>query len=564
MLESPLFANPHILKDDALTKRTLWALILVFVAIWFGQLDYRKLVKPDEGRYAEISREMAASGDWVTPRLNGLKYFEKPPMQYWATAVAYHVAGEHEWTARLWTALTGFLGIVAAAYAGSVLFGRRAGLLAALVLGSSFYYLALGHINTLDMGVSFFLELALVGFLMAHRDGASANTQRNWMWLTWAAMAGAMLSKGLIGLVLPGAALVLYVLATRQFRLLLGMRWLSGLLIFAALTLPWFALVSARNPEFLQFFFIHEHFQRFSTDAARRLAPWWIFVPILAIGITPWLTWLPQSLIASMRKLPTERFRPQLLLLIWSVFIFVFFSTSKSKLPAYILPIFPAVAILLGDYLSRVEAASLRRHAALLLAAAIVVAAIFAVAPHFANYGSEATPRAMIDAYIQWGRVAALAGVAGFAVAYLLARSAKVLPAFVAMGFASVIATSLFLNGHNALARSNSAFFLAQDIKPHLKPGVPFYSVKMYDQTLPFYIKRTLTLVDYRDELSLGIDQQPELAVATLREFTDAWQHQPEALALMSTETYADLAKNQQLTMRVIASDTRRVVVSKP
>ena len=97
--------------DATASRRWLWLLLAVAV-IWFGNIEYRKLIKPDEGRYAEIPREMAASGDWVTPRLNDLKYFEKPPLQYWATAAAYTVFGEHQWTSRLWTALTGFAGIL--------------------------------------------------------------------------------------------------------------------------------------------------------------------------------------------------------------------------------------------------------------------------------------------------------------------------------------------------------------------------------------------------------------------------------------------------------------------
>ena len=118
-----------------LSDKRLWWLIIAFAAVWFANLEYRKLIKPDEGRYAEIPREMVASGDWTTPRLNGLKYFEKPPLQYWATATAYTVFGEHQWTSRLWTALTGFAGILLVWFAGSRLFGREAAQLCRDVAG---------------------------------------------------------------------------------------------------------------------------------------------------------------------------------------------------------------------------------------------------------------------------------------------------------------------------------------------------------------------------------------------------------------------------------------------
>ena len=150
------------------------ALVLIGLAVWFANLDYRKLIKSDEGRYAEISREMAVSGDWVTPRLNGIKYFEKPPLHYWAGAAAFTLFGEHEWAARLWSALTGLLGIALAWYVGRRLFGPAAGLYAAVALASSLMYVVVGHLNTLDMGLTLFLFAVLCGFLLAQRDEASA------------------------------------------------------------------------------------------------------------------------------------------------------------------------------------------------------------------------------------------------------------------------------------------------------------------------------------------------------------------------------------------------------
>src|SRR5690349_7080622 len=146
-------------------RAAVWILLAVAIVVGIDNLD-RPLANPDEGRYAEISREMAATGDWVTPRLNGIKYFEKPPMQYWAGAAAMSTFGVTEWTARLWPALTGVLGVALAWFAGHVLFGARAGMFAGVVLASSVMYVATGHLNTLDMGLTFFLFLALCAFLL--------------------------------------------------------------------------------------------------------------------------------------------------------------------------------------------------------------------------------------------------------------------------------------------------------------------------------------------------------------------------------------------------------------
>src|SRR5256885_15405824 len=156
--------------SEGYSRNRLLALLAAFSLLWFCNLGYRPLVKPDEGRYAEISREMVASGDWVTPRLNGYKYFEKPALQYWATAAAYEVFGVNEASARLWTALTGFLGVLLVFFTGRRLFGPAAGLYAAAVTASAFLYAFIGHFNTLDMGLTFFLTLAVCAFLHAQMD----------------------------------------------------------------------------------------------------------------------------------------------------------------------------------------------------------------------------------------------------------------------------------------------------------------------------------------------------------------------------------------------------------
>ena len=186
------------------------ALILCLGLVWFANLEVRKLVRPDEGRYAEIPREMVASGDWVTPRLNDPKYFEKPALQYWATAAAYTVFGEHHWTARLWPALTGFLGVLFTGFAAMRLFGREAGLLAGAVAASSLLYCLMAHINTLDMGVSFFLAAGLFSVMLAQREAEATAGERNWMCVAWLQLGLAVLSKGLIGAALPFASLIIY------------------------------------------------------------------------------------------------------------------------------------------------------------------------------------------------------------------------------------------------------------------------------------------------------------------------------------------------------------------
>ncbi|HVR94321.1 MAG TPA: phospholipid carrier-dependent glycosyltransferase, partial [Casimicrobiaceae bacterium] len=212
----------------ALTRRGVVVLLLVFTAIWFSNLDYRRLVHPDEGRYAEIPREMVASGDWITPRLNGIKYFEKPALQYWITAAAYSIFGVHHWTARVWPALSGFLGVLFIGYVGLRLGGPLLGLYSAAVLGGSAWYVLNAHILTLDAGVTFWMSVGLGSLFIAQRDDATPAEERGWMLAAWAALALAVLSKGLIGVVLPGVAMVIYTLLRRDWSLWRRLHLIGG------------------------------------------------------------------------------------------------------------------------------------------------------------------------------------------------------------------------------------------------------------------------------------------------------------------------------------------------
>src|SRR5438128_1780532 len=235
---------------------------LVCALTWFAGLEDRGLLSRGEGRYADIAREMLDSNDWVTPRLNGIKYLEKPPLQYWATAGAYAVLGVDEWTARLWPAYTGFLGIALMAFAGFRLAPRSPWLPTALTAAGCWGYFLGGQFLTLDMGLTFFLTVAMLSFVLSRRPDVSPSAERSWMILAWAAVACAALSKGIVGIVIPGLALLVYIAVERDVSLLRRLHWVPGLCVFGAIVLPWFILVQQRNPEFFPFFFIREHSER--------------------------------------------------------------------------------------------------------------------------------------------------------------------------------------------------------------------------------------------------------------------------------------------------------------
>ncbi|MDO8292415.1 MAG: glycosyltransferase family 39 protein [Gallionella sp.] len=546
---------------NPISTKQVWWLLIAVALIWFANLEYRTLIKPDEGRYAEIPREMVVSGDWVTPRLNELKYFEKPPLQYWATATAYTLFGEHQWTSRLWAGLTGFAGILLVWFAGLRLFGREAAGYAALLLSSSLLYVLMAHINTLDMGVTFFITLGILGLLLGQAQ-ADVKKRRNWMLVAWAGLALAVLSKGLMGLVLPGAALFIYCVVQRDFGVLKRMHWLPGLAVFFVITVPWFVLVMKANPEFFERFFIYEHYTRFTTKTHGRYQPWYFFIPILLAGALPWTVLMFDSMFRTLRSsgLPDKTFNTQRFLLIWAVFIYVFFSVSGSKLPSYLLPMFPALALLMGKRIAEMRGRVLFWQIAPAIPVALLLLGLALNVGKFADTPNQIE---LYPHYGPWLVVTALASLTGLFAGMLLLWREKKPVAVVVLALSALLSAQIGLSGYETVARERSAKHIAEAIRAEVKPEIPFYSVLTYEQTLPFYLKRTFTLVQYQDEMAYGIQQEPQRWVPTVEEFARVWAAQPEALAIMPVYAYAQL-QQRGVAMKIIFEDTQHVVVKKP
>ena len=558
-------------QDPIPSTRVLLALAALLAVLWFGVLGYRDLVPTDEGRYAEIPREMVQTGEWVTPRLDGLKYFEKPVLQYWATAAAYEAFGLGAWQARLWTGLTGFATILFTWFAGRVLFGARAGLYAGAILASCVYWVGLGHINTLDMGVSAFLAGSLFAFLLAQRTGATQTQARWWMWACWAQMGLAMLSKGLIGLAFPGSTLILYTVLTRDWALWKRLQILPGLLIFLIVAAPWYVWVQVRNPEFFHYFFIYQQFTRFLTPDLQRPGPWYYFIPILLLGILPWLGGLWPSLrygvthpfgaVRADHPIATPKpLRANWVLVIWSVFIFVFFSASHSKLPSYILPVFPAVALLMGEYFAQAPARALRRQFAFF---ALLSAASIVGFTQLWRAGNATTPGALYQQYGWWLEVTAALGLVSSLLAWHWERAGRRAAAVLVLACGMFLGLTVATQAFQILGRTASTKDVVQAIRPWLHRGQPFYTVNTYDQTLPFYLQRTVTVVAYEGELHFGITQQPQLWVPTVADFEQRWQRDRRPLAFMPVDQLAAL-RAAGLPLVVIEKTPRYAVIAKP
>lgn len=563
---------------------------MVVLVAWFGALGLRELLPADEGRYAQIAREMAASGDWVTVRYNGLKYFEKPPFHLWMSALAFDVFGVGPWQARFWVALSGLIGIAAMALACARWWGRRVALNCALVMFAMPLWSLGAQFNSLDMSVSAALAVVLAGFMLAQHPDASPASRQRWMLIAWAAMGIAVLTKGLIGVVLPGLVLVVYTVWRRDWALWTRLHLLAGFVVFALVTVPWFWLVSTRNPEFAHFFFIHEHFQRYTSTIHRRENPWWYFIPLIFAGCLPW-TGLWWSMVNRVRQAPRRRdggrvhesFEPsraafiagagqiaarpgsaapgievERLLAVWAVSIFLFFSASGSKLPGYILPVFPALAVLAALALERVSERAWR---AQLFVAGGVALGLAALSPLVGRLGSQATPQVHFEALSHWLLGASLLAAAAVLLALALARAARQQASRMAYSLGILASTLVGAVGHDAVGRVSSGVTLVPAVSRVLTPEMPLYGVRRLDHTVPFYLQHRLTMVETPDELAFGVSQEPERWLPTLARFVERWQHGPRALALMTPETFSEL-KGQGLVMEEIARDPRRVVVA--
>lgn len=555
-----------------------WAWVALAV-LWLVTIQIRPMTDPDEGRYAEIPREMVASGNWVTPRLDGLKYFEKPALQYWATAAIYSVVGLSNWSSRLWTVGLGFacLPLIYAWLAR--LYDRRAAVAAVAILAMSPYFGIVGHLDLLDASFTFFMCATVLAFALAQSAPVRSGKERNWMLVCWAAAALAILSKGIVVFVLAGGALIAYSALERDLRPWRRMHFALGLPLLLALTTPWFILVSLRNADFAQYFFVHEHFQRFLTKEAQRVEPWWYFLPLLALGAFPWLVTLGRASVSAWREPAlTSNFKPLKFLLIFSAVTLVFFSTSDSKLATYILPMFPTLAAFTG-------VAVAGRPGFFSRSARVAAGLTLFVAAGLLVYSQRRNGMIPAEA-VGWAVAAGIAALAAVAATWRTAagvtpdasgrldvsdtpntgglRLATGIWQPLVVSLVFIFAWQALLCEYTVIPPSRSAYALVQAIASDVHPGTALYSVGQYRQTIPPYLGRLLTLVDFEGtgELDFGESAEPGRQTATPAQFIRQWDASRDAIAFFAPGVW-DHYRQQGLPGRVIARDSFTVAVSR-
>ncbi|MES2205410.1 MAG: glycosyltransferase family 39 protein [Pseudomonadota bacterium] len=558
--------------------------IFTLVLLWFLPLEYRDLIRPDEGRYAEIAREIWINHNWITPTLNGLHYFEKPPLQYWATSLFFHIFEPAAWTARLWPAITGFSGILLTLWLGKQLQLKLISYFAALIQISTILYVGSGHFNTLDMSLCFFLQLTLFGYIKHYYFPQHIKSSA---WIIGIGIAGAFLSKGLIAIILPGTVFIIDSIwhQEKNFWKISTQSRIWGIAFL--LSLPWCIAVSIKNPGFAYFFFIHEHFDRFTTPSHHREGPIYYFIPILLIGFLPWtfiwiqslknyLTKIKQSI--NKNKIFTQstkhsfdlkkHTRLQRIFIIWSITIFIFFSVSHSKLPSYILPIFPTMAWLLAFSLERYPHFHWRKS---IIASLVFWITVLIFAPLIKNYISNEWSRELYKNYYIYLYSSLLCMIIGCFI--LLASMFEKNLSFssqekLKFWYWPILLWSLGIQfafqGYQAFSPQQSIKILVNQVlqQEKFKKEFKFYSVNTYDQTLDFYINRTTTLVNIEDEMEFGCKQKPSLCIKSIKEWETLWLNEKNnAYAILPTKLYEEYYKT--LPMQLLGKNQRHAIIKR-
>lgn len=504
-LVSSMQQSQQITRDNYSWWIDTFFLLLVLGSLFFILLGTRPLFVPDEGRYAEIAREMVASGNYVTPYLDGIKYFEKPILFYWLAAAAIKTAGLNLWALRSINAFIGLFGCLFTYFTVRKLYDRKTGLLAALILGTSALYFVMVHMISLDLPVTVFLAASLYTFLLGCREPLGLK-RRLYLFATAAFAALAVLTKGLIGIVFPAMIIGVWIAILGDWQLLKRIYLPSCLLIFLLIAAPWHVIVGQHNPEFFYFYFIEQHFLRYATVDVGHYQPVWFFIPNLLIGFFPWMVFLPQTIAKTFPPSWKHRqeYKTEIFFLLWVVLIFAFFSFSKSKLIPYILPLFPPLAILTARYLQIAIDQNKYRLGVkigyiLLVIFAMLIAFGLCLFPHYASVPDPKTARI----YLCLAALIVMIGsVIGCIYSYRnLAKAIGITVATSWLFFLLILAAIPSVDN-----RTIQPF--AKVLKPILKPGDEVVAFNQYYQDLPFYLEQRVSILNWRNELSFGMQYQ--------------------------------------------------------
>ena len=518
-------------------KRNLKYFIFVaFVVLYFCNIGGYGLMNPDEGRYAEIPREMLESGDYFTPRLNHVLYFEKPPLYYWFTAASFLVFGRNEFGARFTSVVMGLMSIFLTWFVARKFEDENTADLSAVILGTSGLFFALSRVNIIDMTLSALLTFALFSFYIFYKEN-----KKRWLYIFYIALALATLAKGLIGIVLPGGVIFFFMLFTRDFKILKRLFLTPAILVFFLVCVPPFYLMCKKNPDFFYFFFIQEHFLRYATKMHDRYEPFWFFIPVIIGGLFPWTLGLFVNI-----KNYLNRQQINLYLILWVLIITLFFSASSSKLIPYILPVFPPLAILIAKNILALKEKAISKTAKIWLWVFTVLTVILCLSAVLI-FGGIITLKRINEALVYKIPAILLCFVCFiFCLIFWFYKkqSKKMLVAHILFAFCFLAASLPFFS---ALATQRSSKTLSIMLNKVLKPQDIILHFQTYKQDMPFYTKHRIAIYNREGELAFGRSKAED---------ANNWFIEPENI-----EAYLNQPLQENQKLYIIVKDKHKNLV---
>lgn len=457
----------------------------IFYAVWIGS---HALFTPDEGRYSEVAREMLVTHDFITPRVDGVPFLDKPILYYWLQVLAIALFGLKEWSLRLWPATLGVLGCAMLYVTARVICNRRTAILATVILATSPLYYGAAHFSNLDLEVASFISNALLCFL-AGIHLPLGKQRRLFLYAAYFFSGCAVLTKGLIGIVFPVAIIGLWILILRRGDLLKKIHLGVGITIFLCVILPWYFLVQQANPKFLHYFFVTQQISRFLTNGDfNNKQAIWFYLPIIFIGSFPWSIFILQTFCRGIKQLSSPI---ELFLLCWFFTILIFFSIPHSKTVGYILSLYPCLAFLISRYLDAIwDSPKWLKSSVIYGIICYLVGILFIFTPHLSLLNARLLPGA--SPYLL--KIAIILCISG-SLAIILSAKKQFSLLFVNLFITSVFLL-LTLSASLVLFDIRSIKPLALTLKTYLQPNDEVVAYYKYFQDLPIYLERQIVIVN--------------------------------------------------------------------
>ncbi|HZP44294.1 MAG TPA: glycosyltransferase family 39 protein [Candidatus Binataceae bacterium] len=518
-------------------------------ALFFFHLGAYGLWEPDEGRYAEIAREMLATGNYLVPQMNYVPYVEKPPLLYWLTALSMRGFGVNEFAARSVNAIAALIGVVAVYYFTLRVFDRRHAVFAGLILTTCALYAVMAQVLTTDMLLTATVTVALFALYLHWCQGGQ------WWWLIYVSAGLAVLTKGPIGAVIPAAAGLIFLALEGDLRgVFRRFHVVAGAMIILLITGPWFVAMGLRQPDFLDFYFVGEHLRRFFDASYSHAEPFYYYVPIIFAGTLPWSLTAPFWRWRGWASSPPRRF-----CLVTTAVIFTIFSAASAKLIPYLLPAFPCLAILLADrLLSSADNNGGKRLAwggGLMSAAGLATIVVGLVAADF----SSPNPGLVRAELLAAGGVLTVGG----ALVFVLFRWRPPLAGLSAIAATAAVVLLIASYGRLAAESSRSYAALARTIARRA-PDARLICYPRYIDALPFYTQRRVILVGPKTELAYGAAHAADGPAYFFDRRADVirlWR-EPEPSVLVVDRPAFRTIEGALGAYRVVASDGRKIAVT--